>query len=198
MDMVSRLALTSWAAGLALRDTEFGFTLRDARYGEVLGRKVTLHNSLRMPDELQKWELAYDPAIHRTQAALLALRLMGEPVPDGIDMWLRWVMSAAEAMQRVSSKCWAGIPQEVRRTFVDSDDAWPAAASGTLYMIRQDDQGRPSLRFAGLDSPDFREALRKMSELAKASKAFADARRSSERIARSQSLLRRLARVRSA
>lgn len=192
MDMVSEPALSAWRAGLAMRDTEFGSILQDARSGDVLGRDINLHEGRRMSDRLHGWELSYDPALHRTQAAIQAASLMGELPIDSISEWLDWVSRACEAVQRIASKCWAGTPAEVRTNFIDKDDAWPGASSGTFAHLRLDVQGRLALKFAGLDSPLFRAALSDLAASARATPEAQGARAAAQAILKSPRLSRQL------
>ena len=144
--MVSQLALCAWDAALLVRETEFGETLRRARAGTDI-------------NELRGLELSFDPALQRTVAAVISMRGIGHPIPDQSRLWVEWAMKGVQAVQRIAAKCWAVVPREVRKGFVDFDDALPPAMAGEFSDLRKDEPGRLALRFAGLDAQDVRESL---------------------------------------
>jgi hypothetical protein len=147
------------AAAHAVRDTPFAEVLRRARAAP--GRLEELRG-WGVPEALQGWQLSFDPALQRTVAAVFSMHMMGEELPPPAREWVLWVTDAMRAMQRIAAKCWAGVPRDIRKEFLDYDNVLPPAMSGEIADLRGDEPGRPSLRFEGLDRPDVAEALREV------------------------------------
>lgn len=147
--MVSSLDLSVRAVGLAVRETEFGEVLRRSQASGV-------------PDQLQSVELSFDPAIHRTFAAISFMSLLQEPIPSEARNWTEWNVSAIKAIQRIAAKCWTGVSSDFRKTFLDQDDLPPIASNSYISNLRQDKPGVAASRFGGLNADSVRDALSRM------------------------------------
>lgn len=183
MGMVTPLATTVWSAGMAMRYTEFGRVLRSARVASGSPGSLQATTGMQHPDALASWELSFDPAIHRTFAAVFAMNMLQEPMPDGVRSWVEWVSHAYQAIQRVAAKCWAGVPSDVRRVLLDVDDAQPVQSTVFTTDLRQDEPGRRSLRFAGLDSMTVAAALTNLYRAIQGTEYAAEARERSAELA---------------
>lgn len=156
MGVVTELEQAVWATGLVLRETEFGEMLRRARLGTHSLQEL---HGWSVPEQLHGWELSYDPALHRTFAAIVAMDMRKLTIPSDAGPWVQWVAGALAAMQRIAAKCWGPIPADVRRVFLDFDDLLPPATKDYLAKLRMDQPDRHALSFAGLDSRPVRAAL---------------------------------------
>lgn len=178
--MVTELESAVWACADALRGTRFSRILRNARIA---------HRDTSLPgpddDEMQGWELSFDPAIQRTMGAVTALAMMHKKPPATDSAWLNWNLDAKKAMARVAAKCWAGIDSQRRAVFVDEDNFQPIWGHANLYDLRSDTPGR-HLDFEELGSSDVRAALKVIYEATRATPAYEDALRADRELAQSR------------
>ena len=87
------------------------------------------------------------------------MEMLQEQIPAEARPWVEWVLEASQAMQRVAAKCWSGVPRDIRRALLDFGDLLPPAMHSYFADLRQDEPGRPALRFDGLDSAPVRASL---------------------------------------
>lgn len=184
--MVTALGEAVWAAGLAIRDTEFGSMLRNARSSQ---RRPDGSVTALVPEPLMGWETSFDPALQRTMAAVVSMDMIGTPVPREAGTWVLWVASAMEAMQCVVAKCWTGVPVDIRRAFLDLDDVRAPGTESYIANLRLGDASS-SLGFAGLDSRPVRRALARVYALVEKTPSAASARGAARILQRRQDLMR--------
>ena len=166
-------------AARAIRETPFSELLQRAR-GSSGGLEEL--RGWGVPDALLRWELSFDPALQRTFAAAFAIHLVREEIPPAAREWVLWVTDAMRAVQRIAAKCWAGVPGEIWKAFLDYDDMLPPAMLGDIADLRQDERGRRSLHFEGLDRPDVAEALRGVYNAVRGSETAGAAREAARRV----------------
>jgi hypothetical protein len=107
-------------------------------------------------------ELSFDPAIHRTFAAVTFMGLLQQEVPAEAKSWIEWNQGALKAAQRIASKCWTGVASDFRTAFLDLDDLPPVASHSYISGLRQNQPGLAASRFAGLNMDAVRDALTRM------------------------------------
>ena len=156
--MVANLDSSLWFAGLEMRSIEFGQVLRWSRSSST-SNPVAEQLGLEMPPGFQGWELSFDPAVQRTLAALQSLQVMNEPVPPAAQAWANWVGEALRAVQRIAARCWYGVSSDIRRAFLDQDDAPPLATNSYVFGLRHDQPGLGAGRFAELNQDNVKAAL---------------------------------------
>ncbi len=191
LGVVSALEEAVWTAGLALRDTEFGAILRGARVQPSSPNSFQSTHGWPHPQTLMDWELSFDPAVHRTIAAVTSMRVLGEEIPQEGRSWVEWSQKALHTLQRIAAKCSAGIPGDVRRGLLDVDDLLPMQTHMYVTELRQDESGRLALRFAGLDAPMVRDTLAEVYRQVLQTPTFRRARDAAEILQNRPSLLTR-------
>lgn len=196
MGMVSSLDRTVWSTALVVRNTEFAEILRRARLSPDSTMSLRDVTGWTVPGPLQSWELSFDPALQRTLAAVMSMDILKQGIPPGARDWVMWVTRAFQAVQRISAKCWIGIPAAVREIFLDCDDLLPPMARGEIVDLRRDQPDRPSLRFAGLDSRHVRAALQELYAVVDASSSATRAREAASVLRREPDLIQAMSEVR--
>lgn len=185
-----------WATALAVRETEFGEILRRARLAPNSTRSLRNITGWTVPEQLLGWELSYDPALHRTIAAVFAVDMLKLSIPTEAGPWVLWVTRALEAMQRIAAKCWGAVPADVRRVFLDFDDLLAPATQSYIANLRLDQPDRPALRLAGLDSGPVQTALGDLFSEVEASATAVRVREVAKALRRQPSLMHGLTEVR--